>query len=61
MHVAVNGMRGANISCWVVQVGGPPQPGAAFGLMADTDTLSFMSLACNGCIVQPNKVGKVGG
>ena len=57
MHTAVNQMRGANISCWVVQVGGAPEPEAAFGLMPDVETLWFMSLACNGCVIQPEKVG----
>lgn len=56
MHTAVNGMRGANISCWVVHVGGKPHPSAAFGLIADTETLAFMAQACNGCVLQPDKV-----
>ena len=56
MHNAVNGMRSANVSCWVVQVGGAPDPSAPFGLVPDTETLSFMAQACNGCLLQPDKV-----
>jgi hypothetical protein len=56
MHNAVNQMRGANTSCWVIQVGGRSEPSAAFGLMPDSETLKFLSLACNGCVIQPTKV-----
>lgn len=57
LHTSVNMMRGHNISCWVVHVGGPPDPTAAFGLLPDIETLGFMTEACNGCLMKPEKVG----
>lgn len=54
-------IRGHNISCWVVQVGGPPDPTAAFGLLPDTETLNFITMACNGCVMTPEKVWGEGG
>ena len=56
LHTSVNMMRGHNISCWVVHVGGPPDPTAAFGLLPDIETLGFMTEACNGCLMEPEKV-----
>lgn len=56
MHSTVNGMRGANISCWVVQVGGTTTPSDSLGLIPDIETLQFIARACNGAVMAPNKV-----
>ena len=56
MHSTVNGMRGANISCWVVQVGGTTTPTDSLGLIPDIETLQFIARACNGAVMAPNKV-----
>lgn len=44
------------MSVFHVQVGGRLEPSAAFGLLPDSETLTFLSLACNGCVIQPDKV-----
>ena len=56
MHAALNQMREANISCWVVQVGGPSDPSTSFGLMPDSEALQLMTDICNGCLLDPDKV-----
>ncbi len=56
MHAAVNGMRGSNVSCWVVLVGGEAHHMDPLGHTPDTHTLHFMTKACNGCVMDPNKV-----
>ena len=56
MHNTINSMRGANISCWVVHVGGGPHPTNALGLIPDMETLFFMTRACNGCVMNVDKV-----
>ena len=56
MHSTVNSMRGANISCWVVQVGGKTTLTDSLGLIPDIETLQFIARACNGAVMAPNKV-----
>ena len=56
MHNTINGMRGSNVSCWVVHVGGGPHPMDALGHIPDTETLQFMTKACSGCVMDTNKV-----
>lgn len=56
MHSTVNSMRGANISCWVVQVGGTTTPTDSLGLIPDIETLQFIARACNGAVMAPSKV-----
>ena len=56
MHSTVNSMRGANISCWVVQVGGTTTPTNSLGLVPDIETLQFIARACNGAVMAPSKV-----
>ena len=60
MHTTVATMSSSNVSCWVVQVGGISHPGDTLGLVADVQTLNFMTRACNGCVIQPCKVSAVG-
>ena len=38
-------------------MGGEPHPSDALGLVPDTETLAFIARACNGCVMQPSKVG----
>ena len=56
MHAALNHMREANISCWVVQVGGSLDPSTSFGLMPDSESLRLMTEICNGCLLDSDKV-----
>ncbi len=56
MHNTVTNMRGGNISCWVVHIGGPGHPNAPLGLVPDLETMNFICRACNGCVIYPEKV-----
>ena len=56
MHNTINSMRGANVSCWVVHVGGGPHPMDPLGHVPDIETLQFMTKACNGCLIDAQKV-----
>ena len=56
LHNTVGSMRGGNISCWVVHVGGTSHPCDALGLVPGMETLNFITKACNGCVLQPLKV-----
>lgn len=56
MHNTMTTMTSSNVSCWVVHVGGIPHPSDALGLVPDTETLNFISRACNGCVIQPQQV-----
>lgn len=65
VHNTAATLSSSNISCWVVHVGGIPHPSDALGLVPDLETLNFITRACNGCIIQPDKVsvggsGKIG-
>ncbi len=59
MHATVNGMRGSNVSCWVVLVGGGAHHMDPLGHTPDTNTLHFMTKACGGCVMDPIKVLRV--
>jgi len=52
----VTNMRGSNVSCWVVHIGGPGHPNAPLGLVPDLETLNFICRACSGCVINPDKV-----
>lgn len=56
MHNTVSSMCCGNISCWVVHIGGSPHPSDALGLVPDIDMLNFVTRACNGCVMQPDKI-----
>lgn len=56
MHNMVTSMCGGNISCWVVHVGGALHHSDALGLVPDVQTLNHVTRACNGCVMQPDKV-----
>ena len=56
MHNTVASMSSSNISCWVVHVGGRPHLSDPLGLVPDMETLSFVTRACNGCVLHPHKV-----
>ena len=55
-YSCVNQLRTANISCWVVLCGGGTAHSHAPGMIPDTETLGFMTHACNGCLIDPEKV-----
>lgn len=57
MHNTVNQLRSINVSCWVVLCGGGANPSIALGAIADTQVLAYLTEACNGCVLDPNKVG----
>ena len=40
----------------VCKVGGGSEASAPFGLVPDSETLNFLSHACNGCVIHPDKV-----
>ena len=61
MHSNMTTLTSSNISCWVVHVGGAPHPSDALGLVPDTETIKFISRACNGCVMQPHQVSRGGG
>ena len=52
-------LRAGNVSCWVVVVGGGAHPHTGFGFSPDMETLFFLTKACNGCVIDPSKVGPV--
>ena len=54
-YSSVNQLRTANISCWVVLCGGGASHSHAPGMIPDTETLGFMTHACNGCLIDPDK------
>ena len=56
MHNAMATLSSGNISCWVVHVGGTPHPSDSLGLVADMETINFVTRACNGCVIQPHLV-----
>ena len=56
MHNMVTSMSSSNISCWIVHVGGTPHLSDPLGLIPDMETLTFVTRACNGCVIQPHKV-----
>lgn len=56
MHGTVTSMSSSNVSCWIVHVGGMPHLSDPLGLVPDIERLNFITRACNGCVLQPDKV-----
>ena len=59
LHSTVTNMRGSNISCWLVHIGGAGHFSDPLGCVPDLETLDFVCQACNGCLIQSDKVSNL--